>query len=148
MLFIHIRMTDPMLITKPGAYFDRNKKEEWFCNPNVARIIKDIDKTDVIEGEILRSPVFGIMSPDRLSQGCKATILLECCDGIDIYATRCGDNCVPDILEISNRKDITITLNHCMKFPESGFCAKIIETDTIIHSHQEFVQQYYHGLEK
>lgn len=147
MLNIHIQMTDPMLITKPGLFFNRNKKEEWFYNENVKRIIKNIDLTDVIEGEVLRSPVFGVMSPDRLSQGCKAVILLECYDGVDIYATRCGDNCVPDILEIGKRKDITITLNHCMRFPTSGFEAKIIETGKIIHSHDEFVQQYYHGLE-
>lgn len=110
----------------------------------VQRIIKNIDKTEVVQGEVLKSPVFGIKAPDRLSTGCKATILLETMPGINVYATRCGDNCVPDILEIASRKDITITLHHCMRFPEDqDINAYIFETGNTVHTFDEFVNEYY-----
>lgn len=143
MLYIHTRGKEQTCVDQIDKFFSRHKKTEWFDNPVVRRIIKNLDKTDVVQGEVLNSPVFGVMSPDRLSTSCKAIIMLETIDGINIYATRCGDNCVPDILEIASRKDITITLHHCMRFPDGGFEAKVIETGTIIHSHLEFVNEYY-----
>jgi len=78
-----------------------------------------------------------------LSTGCKAVILMESLDNVNIYATKCGDNCVPDILEIASRKDVIITLHHPMKFPKDGFVAKMIETGNIIHTQKEFVHEYY-----
>lgn len=142
MLYIHIRGWEEKCVRQIDSFFNRHKREEWFGNPVVQRIIKDIDNTEVVQGEVLKSPVFGIMSPDRLSTGCKATILLETMPGINVYATRCGDNCVPDILEIASRKDITITLHHCMRFPDE-FEAHILETGNTIHSFDEFVDEYY-----
>ena len=34
-----------------------------------------------------------------------------------IYATKCGDNCIKHIVEIAKKKDLHITLHHCMEFP-------------------------------
>lgn len=142
MLYIHVTGCESDCITQVTSYFNLFKKKEWFNNPVVKRIIKNIDKTIAVKDEYLESPVFGGMSPDRLSTGCKAVILMEVLENPNIYATKCGDNCVPDILEIAGRKDITITLHHCMKFPEF-FDAYIIETQKEIHSRKEFVFEYY-----
>ena len=83
------------------------------------------------------------MSPERLSTGCKAVILMEVLEEPNIYATRCGDNCVEDILEIASRKDVIVTLHHYMKFPSEGFEALILNSGKVIHSMEEFVYEYY-----
>lgn len=143
MLTIHISGYEDNCIQNVTGYFNRKKKKEWFNNPNVKRVIKNIDNTLAIKDEYLESPVFGGMSPERLSTGCKAVILLEVLQEPNVYATKCGNNCVPDILEIAKRKDITITLHHPMDFPEEGFEAYIVETDKWIHSGKEFILEYY-----
>lgn len=130
-------------IVNIDGYFNRNKRRDWFNNPIVKRIIKNIDNTIAVKDEYLESPVFGGMSPVGLSRGCKAVIMMETLDGKNIYATRCGDNCVPDILEIASRKDVIITLHHPMKFPKDGFTATMVETEKIIHTQKEFVFEYY-----
>lgn len=142
MLHIHVTGFEPECIVQVTSYFNLFKKKEWFNREAVKRIIYNIDKTVAVKDEYLESPVFGGMAPERLSTGCKAVILMEVLENPNIYATKCGDNCVPDILEIAKRKDITITLHHCMKFPEF-FEAFIIETGRTVHSRKEFVNEYY-----
>lgn len=143
MLYIHIRGREQNCVSKIDSFFNRRKKPEWFNDPVVRDIIFDIDKTEIVQGEVLKSPVFGIMAPDRLSQGCKAVILLECIPGINIYATKCGDNCCKSILKVAENKDTTITLHHCMRFPDTYFEATILETGTVIHNHSEFCDVFY-----
>lgn len=129
-------------ITTIDGYFFQYKKKDWFNTEIVKKIIKGIDNTIAVKDEYLESPVFGGMSPERLSTGCKAVILMAMTDA-HIYATRCGDNCVPYILEVAKIKDVEITLHHCMRFPEDGWEALIIETGKIVRSRKEFVHEYY-----
>lgn len=143
MLTIHIYGFEKDCIKDVTGYFNLFKKKEWFHNENVKRIIKNIDNTIAVKDEYMESPVFGGMSPVGLSTGCKAVILMEVLERPNIYATKCGDNCVPDILEISRRKDITITLHHPMVFPKDGFTAYIVDTDTTIHTQKEFINEFY-----
>jgi hypothetical protein len=128
-------------------YFNIFKEKEWFNRPTVKRIIKNIDKSDAIQDEYIQSPVLGAIPPQSLSDGCKAVILMEVLEGANIYGTRCGDNCVPDILEIASRKDITITLYHAMKFPDK-FDAYLVDLDKYIHSREEFIDEYYKFIRK
>lgn len=123
-------------------YFNIFKEKEWFNKPVVKRIIKNIDKSDAIQDEFIQSPVLGAISPQALSDGCKAVILMEVLDDTVIYGSRCGDNCIPDILEIASRKDITIILHHAMKFP-SKFDAYLIDINKYVHSKEEFINEYY-----
>lgn len=46
-------------IKNPNRYFNLHKKKEWFDRLDVKEIIKTIDDTDVVDGEYLKSPVFG-----------------------------------------------------------------------------------------
>ena len=59
------------------GYFNTMKQKAWFNDPFVKSIIKEVDSSDAIKDEYIESPVFGAMSPDRLSCGCKAVILLR-----------------------------------------------------------------------
>ena len=142
MLRIHIKGFEEDCIRNVTGYFNFNKKKEWFNQPKVKEIIKNIDDTVAVKDEYLESPIFGGISPERLSCGCKAVILMEVLEGVNVYATKCGDNCVPDIIEIASRKDLTITLHHPMRFPDD-FNAYIIDTSKYVHSRKEFIDEYY-----
>ena len=144
MLYIHVGSDyKDGCIRNVNGYFNRNKKKEWFNREDVKRIIKGIDNTIAVKDEYMESPIFGGMAPERLSGGCKAVILMSVLDNPHIYATKCGDNCVPYIIEVSRNKDVTITLHHCMIFPEDGFDAYIIETGKLIHTRKEFIDEFY-----
>lgn len=125
------------------GYFNRNKKKDWFNIPLVKKIIKGIDDTIAVKDEYLESPVFGGMSPEHLSTGCKAVILMAVLEHPNVYATKCGDNCATYIIETAKNKDVTITLHHCMLFPLDGFEAYIIDTKTTVHTRKEFIIEFY-----
>lgn len=55
------------LIKEVNGYFNSHKKRDWFNSELVKKIIKDIDNTVAVKDEYMESPIFGGMSPDRLS---------------------------------------------------------------------------------
>lgn len=142
MLKIYVGDFKDNCIVNVTGYFNLYKEKDWFNRPAVKRIIKNIDNSVVVKDECIESPVLGGISPQALSCGCKAVILMEVLDNPHVYATKCGDNCVADILEIAREKDITITLHHIMEFPEF-FEAIMMETGKKISSMEEFVDEFY-----
>ncbi len=143
MLYIHVGQVERECIRTIDPYFNRNKSKDWFNRDDVKKIIKNIDLSIAVKDEYIESPVFGGMSPTKLSTGCKAVILMAVLEKPYIYATKCGDNCVPDILEIASNKDVHITLHHIMQFPESGFEAVIAESGKKVCTFGGFVDEYY-----
>ena len=140
---LYITTTCPEnLIKNVNGYFDSHKKKDWFNNDLIKKVIKDIDNTIAVKDEYMESPVFGGMSPDRLSGGCKAVILMYVQDR-PIYATKCGDDCSKSILEVAKTKDITIFLRHCLLGWGSDFEAVFLETGKLVHNEDEFVREYY-----
>ena len=107
------------------------------------KIIKEIDNTVAVKDEYLESPVFGGISPVQLSTGCKALILAYEVNEV-IYATRMGDNCVPLLLDMAEKKDVHIMLRHCLPMPY-GIPLKImfIDTNKIVTNYDEYVTEYY-----
>jgi hypothetical protein len=129
-------------VTNIKSYFLRNMRIEWFADPFVVRIIKEVDKTDVIpfrDSYIIDSPVFGIMPPERLSTGCKSLILLHKIN-MKLDGARLGDNCLGLLLEMAEEKDIEIALGHIPKFPEP-FTALVINTNVYVHSVSEYITE-------
>lgn len=55
----------------------------------------------------VKSPVLGTLPVTKLSEGCKACIILYMCDDISVNLTSCGENCQPWLLRIAGVKDIT-----------------------------------------
>ena len=58
--------------------------------------------------------------------------------GIHVYATKCGDNCAPFIMELSREQDIRITLNHNMHF-NCDFEAIMVDTDKHVYHEQDYL---------
>lgn len=147
MLYIHVdRKNTPKFVGGVDAFFRANKKREWFNDPFVKEMIKAIDNTIAVKDEYMESPIFGGMSPDRLSTGVKALILMYKTDEI-IFATRCGDNCAPYILEIAKKKNLHIMLNHCMLFPkEIPFDAIFVDSGVKTTNGLEYFNEFYRVL--
>lgn len=140
MLYVYVKEIPKECIVDVTSYFNFFKKKEWFDDPFVRKVIKEIDNSEVIKGEYIESPVWGGMSPERLSCGVKALILMRCVPKINVYATKCGDNCSPFILELAESQDVTITLRHYMKF-DRDFTAIMMESGRKVCSLAEFIRE-------
>lgn len=123
-----------------SAYFDEVFESDWFNDSFVKRIVNEIDDTVVVSDYVLHNKTLGNIPPQYLSSGCKGLILLYK-EGIKISGDRLGDNCVPLLLEIAEKKDICISLAHIMRFPKE-FTAMIENTGVIVHSYGEFLDIY------
>ena len=95
-------------INYPSARFENVVLPEWFDDPFVRWLIKEVDNTEVLSGYCLQSPVFGQIPPDKLSGGVKTLIMLYK-DGIRVNLTKIGDNCQRGLLEIAKRRDIYVS---------------------------------------
>ena len=56
-------------IYNTNVYFNNTYKDSWITNPLSKEMIKAVDKSDVIDERTISSPVFGNMSPKKLSDG-------------------------------------------------------------------------------
>lgn len=129
----------PEAIYNPARYFKNSYTDEWITDELSRKMIKDVDKSDVIGPRVIDSPVLGGISPRELSGGVKTLI--------DIYkepekvfnASACGDNCAKWLLLIGESMDVTINLRHIMDFGSKPFTLKVLNTDQIVHSMEELI---------
>lgn len=122
----------PNRISNVRGYFDTSYEPEWFDDEFVRKIIKVIDNTTVVSGINLYNDVLLGISPESLSSGSKALIILFEEDYI-VNGDRLGDNCIGLLLEIAKRKDITITTSHILPLPTPGQ----LPVKTVVHGYGE-----------
>lgn len=139
-------------IYNTSVYFKNTYEPEWLESRLAKEIIKDIDKSEVLSGECISSPVLGHIPPERLSGGTK-TLLLMLNEPDKIFnASTCGDNCAKWILEIGKQKDITINLRHLMGFGKNTeFELKIKNGGETVHSMEELIpvaSKYLNAMEQ
>ena len=63
-------------IYNTNVYFNNTYKDSWITKPLSVEMIKAVDKSDVIDSQTILSPVFGNMSPKKLSGGVKTLMLI------------------------------------------------------------------------
>lgn len=122
----------PNRISNVRSYFDTGYEPEWFDDEFVRKIIKDIDKTTVVSGINLYNDVLLGISPESLSSGSKALIILFEEDYV-VNGDRLGDNCIGLLFEIAKQKDITITTSHILPLPTPGQ----LPVKTVVHGYGE-----------
>ena len=99
-------------IYNPSMYFANQYDDEWIIDELCKEMIKDIDKSEVVNSRIIDSPVLGPITPKELSGGVKTLMLLAFDDSGKIFnGSACGDNCAKWILKIAETRDVTITLH-------------------------------------
>ena len=129
----------PQAIYNTAVYFKNVYEEEWITQPLVKEMILDVDKSVVLDGGVIDSPVMGKIPPVSLSGGVK-TLILRANEPDKVFnASTCGDNCAKWLLKMGNDRDITINLRHIMDFGDGEFCIKILNSGQIVHNMKELV---------
>ena len=129
----------PDAIYNTNIYFNNTYKDSWITKPLSREIIQAVDHSEVIDEKTIASPVFGNMSPKKLSGGVK-TLLLIAYDKTKVFnASTCGDNCARFILEIARKTDITINLRHVMEFKQKNFKAHILNNDVYVDNYSDYL---------
>lgn len=114
-------------------------KTNGITDPFTKEMILDIDKSSVLEGSVIDSPVMGKIPPTSLSGGVKTLILMKYEPDKIWNASACGDNCAKWILKIAEEKELTINLRHIMDFGSGEFTIHILNTDQIVHNMKELI---------
>ncbi len=127
-------------IYNTSVYFKNTYKDEWLVDDFARAAIKDIDKSEVIDANSIKSPVLGNISPLQLSGGVKAVILMKHFPGKIFNASNCGDNCAKWILSLGDEQDFTINLHHVMDFGKDKFNIRILNDRKMVAKNmQEFL---------
>ena len=131
---------EPRSIYNTNVYFKNTYESEWLESELAKKMIQDVDDSEVLGGECIKSPVLGQIPPERLSGGVK-TLLLMLNEPDRIFnASTCGDNCAKWILEIAKQKDLIINLRHMMNFgKDTDFEIKIKNGGEVVHSMKELI---------
>ena len=127
-------------IYNTSVFFKNRYIDEWITDDFGKKVIMDIDHSEVIDANNIKSPVLGNISPLQLSGGVKALILMKHFPGKIFNASNCGDNCAKWILSLGEEQDFTINLYHVMNFGNGPYNIRILnDPHTIAHNKQEFL---------
>ena len=127
-------------IYNTSVFFKNRYIDEWITDDFGRKVIMDIDHSEVIDANNIKSPILGNISPLQLSGGVKALILMKHFPGKVFNASNCGDNCAKWILSLGEEKDFTINLYHVMNFGNGPYNIRILnDPHAIVHSKQEFL---------
>lgn len=129
----------PSAIYNTEVYFKNSYDNSWLLDDFAKKVIKQIDKSEVIDAETIKSPVLGIIPPTSLSGGVKTLLLIKNCPDEVFNASTCGDNCAKYILGLAKKKDITINLRHIMDFGKGKFTVKILNDGSIVTGMDELL---------
>lgn len=129
----------PEAIYNPVIYFKNVYTDEWITDELSRKMIKDVDRSEVIGPRVIDSPVLGGITPRELSGGVKTLIAIYKVPEKIFNASACGDNCAKWILKIGEMQDITINLRHLMEFGDAAFEARILNTGQIVHGMDELL---------
>ena len=113
--------------------------EKWLNNDLIKKAVKAVDKSDVVNENTIYSPIFGNMSPSKLSGGVKTLILIYNNPEMVFNASTCGDNCAKWIEKFAKEKDFVICLYHTMHFSEKNFKAYIVNADVVVDNYEDYI---------
>lgn len=124
-------------------YFDATYDANWLSSDKAKSIIREVDKSEYVDGEYIHSPVLGGISPRDLSTGCKALLLILNNPELVVSGDRMGDNCYPILLDLAKERDITITLCHYVDLKEfEPLNILNVNTGSTINTSLELMEAY------
>ena len=131
---LHIYFGDmPEAIFNTEVYFKNVDDEKWLMDDFAKAVVKGVDKSEILDKFLIRSPVLGLIPPLMLSGGTKTLLLIKNCPKQVFNASNCGDNCAKYILRMAKERDVTINLHHLMRFKEP-FSIHVINDDTVVET--------------
>lgn len=137
---LHIIFGETENVNYGPDWFKTNYDPKWLKDPFVREMIKDVDKSECVDGLVINSPVLGPIPPERLSGGVQTLIMIYKKPQLVFDATSCGANCAKWLLEIGKKTDVTVNLNYLMKFKDAeGFEVYVENEGRRITSIDDFV---------
>lgn len=116
------------LLDTATTLFNLENKKDWFNDPLVEEMVRDVDKTEHIKDAIFESPVLGTILASELSGGVKGLILILKSKSLSDYTAMrsCifGDNCIKWLIKLSYIADFTIYMSHFLDFYFGGDYSK------------------------
>lgn len=91
----------PEAIYNTAVYFKNTYRDSWITNEETIHMIKDVDLSDVVNANVIQSPVLGSITPLQLSGGMKTLMLIKFDRAHVFNASTCGDNCAKWILAMA-----------------------------------------------
>ena len=88
----------PEAIYNTAVYFKNTYKDSWITDDYCKRMIKDVDRSDVVSASVIQSPVLGSITPLQLSGGVKTLMLIRHDRSQVFNASTSGDNCAKSFL--------------------------------------------------
>lgn len=131
----------PDAIYNTAVYFKNTYQDRWITNEYSVRMIKDVDRSDVMDASLIKSPVLGSITPLQLSGGVKTLILIRFDRKHVFNASTCGDNCAKWILDMAKDRKVVINLYHVMDFGSDDFKIKVLNSDNIAHNMSELIHE-------
>lgn len=128
-------------IYDPDTYFNNQANRKWLMEDLSKRMIRDIDKSEVVSENLIQSSRLGPIPPQWLSGGVKTLILIDHDDSHVFNASACGPNCAKWLLEIGKRKDVLIRLGYIMNFGEGPFEINIENTGRVVNSMPDLIDE-------
>lgn len=132
-----------------ATFFNNTYKDKWILTDFAKEVIRDVDKSKVIDAQNIASPVLGTIGPTKLSGGVKTLLLIANTQNyggkaLIFNASQCGDNCAKWLLRIAEDKEkshkkVVINLRHLMDFGNGSFRIKILNTNTEVKNMTELV---------
>lgn len=136
---LHIFFGDmPEAIYNTEVYFKNTYEDEWLMDDFAAAVIKGVDKSRVLDRQLIESPVLGKIPPLMLSGGTKTLLLIKNCPDEIFNASTCGDNCAKYILQLAKTRDVTINLRHVMNFGKR-FRAHVLNDDVVVEDMEQLL---------
>ena len=69
----------PEAIYNTEVFFKNTYQDVWICDDFAKTVIKGVDKSEVIDKHLIKSPVLGMIPPVMLSGGTKTLLLIKNC---------------------------------------------------------------------
>lgn len=126
-------------IYNTSMYFSNVFQKEWLDDSYVRKMIKSVDRSEVLGDYLINSKALGLIAPTQLSGGVKTLILTYFMPDKVFNASTCGDNCARWFLDMSKKQDRTINLRHIMDFGERKLNIQILNNGAEVHSMSELV---------
>ena len=129
----------PEAVYNTAVFFKNDYEDEWIIDPFVKEMIRDVDRSEVLDSGVIDSPVLGKIPTLSLSGSVKTLILVLFEPKKIFNASTCGDDCAKWLLKISEEEDRTVNLRHIMDFGTKSFEINILNENVVVHSMREFV---------
>lgn len=143
MLNIYFGSMEGELRTADG-WFDNQLPDEYYTTEFSKKVIKDVDKSDVLSVNVVDSPILGIIPITGISSGSKGVIVLRYTDKV-VNLVSLGDNCVRSLLSILEEKELTVSSLRFVDFYKYGYQGdiNILNDNSTVSNSLDLFNKYY-----